>query len=43
MKQLDNKIIQDIRKPVKLVSFAFYVPDRKPEKQKGSVYLYTYR
>lgn len=30
-------------KPLKLVSFAFTIPDRKPAKQKNGVFLYKYR
>jgi len=44
MKKLDNKIIQWHTKPVKLVSFAFTVPDKTPTKQdKRGVYVYEYR
>lgn len=45
MKKLDNKIIQyqaEIIKPVKLVSFAFQVPNSKPIKTKSGLYLYIY-
>jgi hypothetical protein len=43
MAKLDKKVMQYPIKPVKLVSFAFAVPDRQPDTQKKSVYLYTYR
>lgn len=42
MPRLDTKIAQSNHKPVKLVSFAFRVPDREPVAQKANVYLYTY-
>lgn len=43
MKRLDKKIIQYSHKPVKLVSFAFLIPDRKPARTKRGVYLYNYQ
>ena len=42
MKKLDKKIVQDCVKPVKLVSFAFPVPDKKPLRTEAGVYLYAY-
>jgi SAM-dependent methyltransferase len=42
MTKLDKKIIQETRKPVKLISFAFYVPDKPPIQQTGGMYLYEY-
>ena len=42
MKRLDTKVIQYKHKPVKLVSFAFAVPDRTPAAQKNNVYCYEY-
>ncbi len=42
MEKLNKKIVQDFSKPVKLVSFAFEIPSRKPIKQKGGLYLYQY-
>ena len=43
MSKLNKKCIQYSHKPVKLASFAFKVPDRRPAAQKNGVYLYTYR
>lgn len=43
MKKLDKKIVQDYGKPVKLVSFAFAIEDRKPVLSKDGVYLYLYK
>lgn len=42
MERLDKKVIQYKHKPVKLVSFAFPVPNREPAGQKDGVYLYEY-
>jgi hypothetical protein len=42
MQKLDTKIIQNYPKGIKLVSFAFTIPDRKPTKENGGLYLYTY-
>ncbi len=43
MEKLNNKIEQEISKPVKLVSFAFEIPGKKPTKTKNGLYLYLYR
>jgi hypothetical protein len=43
MEKLDKKIVQSTSAPVKLISFAFTVPDKKPIKYKQGVYLYDYR
>jgi len=43
MPQLDTKIEQYSHKPVKLVSFAFAVPARKPAASRKGVFLYKYR
>lgn len=43
MVKLDKKIIQEYSQPVKLVSFAFQVPGRKPLRQKQGLYLYWYK
>ncbi len=43
MTKLDKKIIQEFGKPVKLVSYAFPVPNRKLTKQQDGVYLYSYK
>lgn len=42
MTKLDKKCIQYSDKPVKLVSFAFEIPNRKIKKQQNGVYLYDY-
>lgn len=43
MAKLDSRILQYSTKPVKLVSIAFAVPDKKVDKHVGGVHLYTYR
>lgn len=43
MKKLDTKITQEYRRPVKLVSFAFEVPGRLPDKRSGGVFRYDYQ
>jgi SAM-dependent methyltransferase len=43
MSKLDKKVIQYGRKPVKLVSFAFEIPGRRPAKVKDGVFLYLYK
>jgi SAM-dependent methyltransferase len=45
MEKLDKKIIQETEnyRPVRLVSYAFKIPNRKPVKTKGGLYLYEYR
>jgi 16S rRNA A1518/A1519 N6-dimethyltransferase RsmA/KsgA/DIM1 with predicted DNA glycosylase/AP lyase activity len=43
MTKLDKKVIQSKHKPVKLVSFAFEVPHRPAEAERGGVFLYVYR
>ncbi len=43
MKKLDKKVMQYHSKPVKLISFGFVIPDKKPAKTKNGVYLYEYR
>jgi hypothetical protein len=42
MPKLHNKCMQYKHKPVKLVSFAFEIPDKKPLRQKANLYLYIY-
>ncbi|HET9098191.1 MAG TPA: hypothetical protein VFN51_01085 [Candidatus Saccharimonadales bacterium] len=42
MKKLDTKCMQYTHKPVKLVSFVFEVPHKKPAKVDGSVRVYNY-
>lgn len=43
MKKLDKKITQEITKNVKLVSFAFEIPDKKATKEIQGMRLYTYK
>jgi hypothetical protein len=43
MPKLDKKVMQSKHKPVKLVSFAFEVPGKRPAAQKHGVFLYVYR
>jgi hypothetical protein len=42
MSRLNNKIVQEISNPVKVVSFAFEIPNKKPAREKGGMYLYKY-
>lgn len=42
MPKLDKKIMQELTKPVKLVSYAFKVPGRKPVRTKSGLMLYEY-
>lgn len=42
MSKLHKKVIQDCRKPVKLVSFAFAIEPKKPAAQRDGVFLYSY-
>jgi SAM-dependent methyltransferase len=43
MPKLDNVVRRKAAKPVKLVSFAFVIPEREPDSQKSNVFLYNYR
>jgi 16S rRNA A1518/A1519 N6-dimethyltransferase RsmA/KsgA/DIM1 with predicted DNA glycosylase/AP lyase activity len=46
MKKLDNSIVQKRAlqpKPIKLVSFTFKIPNRKPSSQQGGLLLYKYQ
>ncbi len=43
MAKLDKKVVRDCQKPVRVASFAFAIPGRKPTKTTGSVFLYEYR
>jgi len=43
MPKLNTKIVQSQQKPVKVVSFTFRIPDRKPVAEKGGVFLYRYQ
>lgn len=42
MKKLDTKIVQSNMQSVKLVSFAFEIPNRQPTQRKNGVLLYEY-
>jgi SAM-dependent methyltransferase len=42
MEKLDKYIMQYEHKPIKLVSFAFTVPNKSPINQKHGVFLYRY-
>jgi hypothetical protein len=43
MSKLDKKITQEITKPIKVVSFAFAFPDRKPIKKSNGLMLYEFK
>jgi SAM-dependent methyltransferase len=43
MKRLDKRIMQFKYRPVKLVSFAFRIPDKPPVAERHGVYLYRYK
>lgn len=43
MEKLNKKCIQYAFKPVKLVSFAFAIPDFEPDKKKSGVFMYRYK
>ena len=42
MPRLHNKIVQEISNPVKVVSFAFEIPNVKPTTEKNGLLLYKY-
>lgn len=42
MKKLDREVQQWQRQDVRLASFAFFIPDRKPEAEKNGIFLYNY-
>ena len=42
MEKLNTKIIQNYKHPIKLVSFAFKLPNREEDKEKHGLYLYKY-
>lgn len=42
MSRLDEKIHNDYAQPVRLVSFAFKIPDRSIDAEKDGVFLYKY-
>jgi 16S rRNA A1518/A1519 N6-dimethyltransferase RsmA/KsgA/DIM1 with predicted DNA glycosylase/AP lyase activity len=41
--QLNTKIIKTMPKPVKLVSFAFTITNKKPTREKDGLFLYVYK
>jgi 16S rRNA A1518/A1519 N6-dimethyltransferase RsmA/KsgA/DIM1 with predicted DNA glycosylase/AP lyase activity len=43
MSRLDKKVMQYKHKPVKLISFAFEIPDRDPANTSDGVFAYRYR
>lgn len=43
MTKLNTKIIQSQQMPVKVVSFTFQIPERKPSVNKNGLFLYEYR
>lgn len=43
MPKLDKKVMQSKHKPVKLLSFAFAIPDKPIDREKDGVYLYFYK
>lgn len=43
MTALDTRIRSHAHKPVRLASFAFYIPGKKPVAQKNGVFLYEYK
>lgn len=43
MTKLDTKIMEDSRKPVKLLSFAFEIPGKKTTRRRGGVLRYDYK
>lgn len=43
MEKLDKKILQSKITPVKLVSFAFTIPNKKPVQEKQGMRLYLYK
>ncbi|HMH30947.1 MAG TPA: methyltransferase domain-containing protein [Methylomirabilota bacterium] len=42
MDKLNKKVIQYPHKPVKVISFAFKIPDKTPKQEKKGVFLYEY-
>lgn len=43
MHKLDAKILSEKRGPLKVVSFAFAIPDKEPVVQRDGVFLYQYK
>lgn len=42
MEKLNNKIIQETKQPVKLVSFAYQISSRQADQEANGLYLYKY-
>ena len=42
MNKLNKKIIQEYKNPIKLVSFAFKIPNHSIDGQKQGMFLYKY-
>lgn len=43
MRRMDAKISQDLRRPLRVVSFAFPFPDRKPAKEANGLFVYDWK
>ena len=43
MEKLHTKITQEITRPVKVVSFGFEIPGKKPRRQRHGLFLYEYQ
>jgi 16S rRNA A1518/A1519 N6-dimethyltransferase RsmA/KsgA/DIM1 with predicted DNA glycosylase/AP lyase activity len=43
MKKIDKRIESLSNRPIKLASFAFKIPNKRPTKQRKGIYLYEYR
>lgn len=43
MSKLDQKVKSEAKKPVKLASYTFEIPEKQPVKEATGVYLYTYK
>jgi hypothetical protein len=43
MAKLDNKIIQESSKPVKLISVAFEIPGKEVDRRQNGLFLYEYK
>lgn len=43
MPKIDAKITQEAKKSLKLVSFTFQIPDKKPAKTSDGLFIYNYR
>lgn len=42
MSKLNSKIIHDTKKPLRLASYAFAIPEKVPSKERKGVFLYEY-